>query len=70
MWALWNRVGNQWRASVGGPIALDYTVIFHLLDRMDLSKDDYDQLFDAVRVIESEQLAIWSEQREKEQGAK
>lgn len=37
---------------------------------MDLSKDDYDQLFDAVRVIESEQLAIWSEQREKEQGAK
>ena len=55
---------------MGGPIALDYTVIFHLLDRMDLSKDDYDQLFDAVRVIESEQLAIWSEQREKEQGAK
>lgn len=69
-WDLWSRIGNQWRVGAGGAVALDYNVLFHLLDRMELSKEDYDDLFEAVRVIEYERLEVWEEQREKERACK
>lgn len=53
---LFNRLSSQWRIGAGGPIGLDYNVLFHELDRMKLGEDAYDDLFAAVRVIESAAL--------------
>ena len=47
---------TQWRHGFSGPTGLDYNVLLHELDRRDLSRDDYDDLFGAVRTIESEAL--------------
>lgn len=64
VWRLWDQVRNQWRAGAGGAYALDYNTLFYLLDRMRLPEDEQDDLFDSIRVIESEVLAIWQEERE------
>jgi hypothetical protein len=53
---LFNRLSSQWRIGAGGPIGLDYNVLFHELDRMNLDADAYDDLFAAVRVIEGTAL--------------
>ncbi len=41
---------------MGGPTGLDYNCLFHQLDRMELSRLDYDLLFDDIRVMESAAL--------------
>ena len=41
-----------------GPIGLDYNVLFSLMNRMNLSEQDFDYLFNDVRVIESTALTI------------
>lgn len=69
VWRVWERVSNQWRVGAGGATALDYNPLFHVLDRMGLDDADYNELFDCIRVIESEVLCIWDEQREAEQAA-
>jgi len=56
--SLFSSVSTQWRIGMGGPTGLDYNVLFHLLDRMRLTDTEYDQLFDDVRIIESEALTI------------
>lgn len=56
--ALFNKLNGQWRMGPHGPIALDYIVVFHELDRMELSKDGYDDLFGCVRVLEEAALRI------------
>ena len=38
---------------MGGPSGFDYNVYFARMDRMKLSDQDYDWLFDDVRTIES-----------------
>jgi hypothetical protein len=43
---------------MGGPTGIDYNVVFHRLDRLNLTDAEYEQLFEDVRVIESEALAI------------
>lgn len=49
---------TQWRVAAGMDrliyLGLDYNVLLHELDRRDLSRDDYDDLFGSVRVIEDE----------------
>lgn len=50
------RYASQWRMGFGGPVGLDYGVIHHALDRLDLSQADYDETLDQIRVIESEAL--------------
>ena len=55
---LYLRVQTQWRVGLGGSVGLDYNVLFHELDRAALARDDYDDLFDAVRVIERAVLSI------------
>lgn len=68
-WRLWERIGNQWRVGAGGATALDYNPLFHVLDRMGLDDEEYDELFDCIRIIESEVLDVWAEQREADQEA-
>ena len=41
-----------------GPIGLDYNVLFALMQRMNLSEQDFDFLFHDVRVVESTALRI------------
>lgn len=66
VWSVWEQIRNQWRAGAVGAYALDYNVLFYLLDRMGLSPEDHQELFDGIRVIEAEVLAIWMEEREAE----
>lgn len=63
-WRLWDRIGNQWRVGACGAVALDYNPLFHALDRMRLEDDEYEELFDSIRIIEAEVLEVWQEQRE------
>lgn len=63
-WALWGKVRNQWRAGAGGAYALDYNVLFYVLERMGLSAEDHDDLFSSVQVIEAEILTVWQEEQE------
>lgn len=65
-WRLWDRIGTQWRTGAGGAVALDYLPLFHVLDRMGLDQDEYEDLFDSIRCIESEVLTVWAEIREAE----
>jgi len=53
---LFTQVATQWRIGPGGAIGLDYNVLFRLLDARGLSKDEWNQLFDEIRVMESSAL--------------
>lgn len=55
---LWHKVGNQWRVGMNGPVALDYVPLQHELDRMRLSEEEHDLLFDSIRVMEAEALSV------------
>lgn len=54
---LFSSISTQWRTSMGGMIGIDYNVLFPRMDRMNLSDQDYEWLFDDIRVIESEALS-------------
>lgn len=55
---LWNSISTQWRmGGMGGFIGLDYNVLFARMDRMKLSDQDYEWMFDDIRIIESEALS-------------
>jgi len=49
---LYLRVATQWRHGFSGPTGLDYSAVYPLLDRMDLSRDDWDQMLADLQVIE------------------
>ena len=55
---LFGAISTQWRTSMSGYTGLDYNVLFARMDRMKLSDQDYEWLFDDVRVIEAEALKI------------
>lgn len=56
--ALFSTISTQWRVGMGGPTGLDYNVLFARMDRMKLDESSYENLFDDIRVIESEALSI------------
>lgn len=47
---------SQWRMAFNGPVALDYTIFFHELDRKKVPDDLYDDYTDKLSVIEDEAL--------------
>ena len=47
---------TQWIMGSGGAVGLNYLVIFHELDRMNLEKEEYDRVMNSIRIIESEAL--------------
>lgn len=53
---IFTRLSTQWRVGAGGPVGLDYNVVFHELDRKGLADDEYDDMMAAIRVIESTAL--------------
>lgn len=50
-------MGTQWLCSMNGPTGLNYVVLQHRLDRMNLPPGEYEQLEDDVRIMESAALA-------------
>lgn len=48
---------TQWCTGMNGPIGLNYSVMHHRLDRMNLGQDEYDELENEVRIMESAALA-------------
>lgn len=55
---VFSSISTQWRVGVSGVTGLDYNVLFYRLDRMRLSEEAHQQLFDDIRVIEAEALQI------------
>lgn len=50
--SLFTTLSTQWRTGMNGPTGLDYTVLFARMDRMKLPDQEYEWLFDDIRVIE------------------
>jgi len=55
---LFARNSTQWRVGASGAVGLDYTVIFHELDRQKPPEEQYEDTLDALRVIERAALSI------------
>lgn len=55
---LFTSISTQWITSMSGHVGLNYLVLFARMDRMKLSDQEYEWLFDDVRVIEAEALKI------------
>ena len=55
---------TQWRVGMGGPTGLDYAAVYPLLDRKAADSDEWDQLFDDLRVMEGAALEAIAENRE------
>ena len=49
---------------MSGPIGLDYNVLFTRMERMKLSDEAYEGMFQDIRVIESEALSILNQRDE------
>lgn len=47
---------TQWRVGQRGATGFDYGVLYPLLDRLGLSGDDWEQMFDDIRLMESAAL--------------
>ncbi len=45
-------MGTQWRVGGGGPIGLDYNVLYRRMDRMDLTPDEYDEMEHDIQILE------------------
>ena len=50
------RLQTQWRDGVNGRTGLDYCAAYPLIDRATSSADDWHQLLDDLRVIETAAL--------------
>lgn len=58
-------LGTQWRFSgAGGPVGLDYNVLFTRLNRMPLADAAYEELFEDIRILESEALKVMTERHQ------
>ncbi len=55
--SLFTKLRTQWNAGMGGPIGLRYEAVYPLIDREAENAEDWNDLFDDVRVIESAALA-------------
>lgn len=53
---LFSFLATQWRTSMNGPSGLDYGVLFHKMDRMHLTEDDYAELEQQILIMEDAAL--------------
>lgn len=53
---LFRKILNQWIMGMDGPIALNYLVLYHHMDRMELSPEDHDSLHNDIQVLEAAAL--------------
>ena len=60
---LFYRVCNQWRCGANGPFALDYNVIFSLMDLMKIEEEKKLSVFDDIAHMEQTAIDIILERR-------
>lgn len=60
-WQVFAELGGQWRQAFNGPTALDYTVLFARMDRLQLDPAAWEELFADVRVLEVQALRTMRE---------
>ena len=61
---LFSRMQTQWAVGFGGRTGLRYEALYPLLDRMDLTQDEWEDLFDDVRTLEIAALTQMNEDSE------
>ena len=61
---LFNDLFTQWRVGAGGATGLDYAAAYPLMDRRAASPEEWEDLFYALRVMESAALEAMAEERE------
>jgi len=49
---------TQWYVGMQGRTGLRYTVLFRFLDDLDLPRDEWQQVFDDVQLMEFEALQV------------
>lgn len=59
---LFGRIATQWRTGPGGPIGLDYTVVYREIDRLKLGAEAEEEMMAAIRVIEIAALRAMRDQ--------
>lgn len=52
---------TQWRAGAAGLLGLDYNTLFHKMDRMSLTPEEYDRMESDIRAMEYAALAAMNE---------
>ena len=52
---LFHFMQTQWRRD-GGPCGLDYNVLFHKMDRMNLPQDEYNEIEADIQIMEAAAL--------------
>jgi hypothetical protein len=60
-WQLFAYMQTQWRIGFGGRTGLDYTVLHHKMDRMNLDPEEYEQLENDIRMLEFAALEAMSQ---------
>jgi len=51
--SVFSQMSTQWRPAFSGVIGLDYSVLFRLMDNLQLSKSEWEQMFNDIRIMES-----------------
>lgn len=49
---VFTRLQTQWRHGMNGQTGLDYSALFSFLDRMDLEKQEREEIFSDVQILE------------------
>lgn len=55
---LFEAVRTQWLVGLGGREGLRYEAVYPLLDRAALSREEWERLFDDIRVMERAALSV------------
>lgn len=58
------RMDTQWRVGVSGPIGLDYSAAYPLIDRATSTPEEWDEMLDDLRVLEAEAMDVMRESRD------
>lgn len=53
---LYRQYSTQWRMAANGPVALDFAIFLHELDRKRVEESQYDRMVMQLRMIETEAL--------------
>jgi hypothetical protein len=61
---LFCQLQTQWTAGPNGVVGLNYLVLFHKLDRMNLSPSEYEEWEEDIRVLEHSALNTMQENKE------
>lgn len=56
---IFSKVSTQWRVGAGGPIGLDYNVVYRELDEEEVTGEERRDAMAAIRILEAAALKIF-----------